>query len=323
VSTTIDKYFYVFVSLNSPDSVQISSSDYRALYRHQAGQPPLWEGDLALVRAALHEFGFEGGLSLFLASEVPPGSGLGSSSAVAVALVKTLATLGGLSFTLAELSERACTLELERLGSPIGKQDQYAAAFGGLNAITFTRSGVVVEPLAVSVDTRERLHRNLLLFFTGATRSANSILHHQQRASADNQSEPVAALHAIKAMAGQTRRCLEKGDTRGFGEILAESWNHKKRLAPDISNPRIDEFYELARRHGALGGKLTGAGGGGFLVLYCEEPCQAPVSQALERAGLYRMDYQFEQAGAQVLVNAFPRTACQWSARSGKQLQHA
>ncbi len=323
VSTTIDKYFYVFINLNSPESVQVSSSDYRIFYRHQAGQQPLWDGDLGLVKAALHDFGIEGGMSLFLASEVPPGTGLGTSSTVAVALVKALATLRGLSPTAAEVADRACALELEKLRSPIGKQDQHAAAFGGLNAISFSREQITVEPLSVASETRERLQRNLLLFFTGSTRSANAVLSSQQRASGEEGSDTVRALHGIKAAASEARRCLESGALSDFGEILAESWELKKRLAPGVTNSRIDELYELARRHGAVGGKLAGAGGGGFLMLYCEESCQAAVSHALEGAGLYRMDYRFEQGGAQVLMNALPRTAWRWAARNGQEAGYA
>src|SRR5579885_151770 len=130
VSTTLDKYFYVFVSLNGPESIQISSSDYRAYHRHRAGEPLLWDGSLGLVKAVLHEFGFESGISLFLASEVPPGTGLGSSSAVAVALVKALSMLQGRRLSAAQVAERACALEIEKCEAPIGKQDQYASAYG-------------------------------------------------------------------------------------------------------------------------------------------------------------------------------------------------
>jgi D-glycero-alpha-D-manno-heptose-7-phosphate kinase len=304
ISTSINKYVYVFVNLNDPESIQISSSDFRAFHRHRAGEPPLWDGDLGLVKAALYDFGFEGGISLFLASEVPPGTGLGSSSTVAVALVKALSTLRSRPLAPHEVAERACTLELNRLCSPIGKQDQYASAFGGLNAITFSPDEVSVEPITIDEKTLEGLEKNLCLFFTGATRSANTILRHQQRASSEDESSVVAALHSIKEAAVETKRALERGDLGYFGEILAASWEHKKRLAPGVSNAHVDELYDLARRSGAVGGKLAGAGGGGFLILYCEQPHQQVVTEALESAGLYRMDYRFERGGAQVLMNA-------------------
>jgi D-glycero-alpha-D-manno-heptose-7-phosphate kinase len=309
VSTTINKYFYVFVHRSGPDEVQISSSDYRVFSRHRRSELPLWDGDLGLVKAALHEFECDAGLSLFLASEVPPGTGLGSSSAVAVALVKALTALRGWTLTRAEVAAYACVLELDRLRSPIGKQDQYAAAFGGINAMSFTSGGVVVEPVRMNAEAQERLQRNLLLFFTGAARSANAILQQQQRASTDDRGAAVAALHSIKSAAADTVRCLEQGELRRFGELLAESWEQKKRLTAGISTPEVDEMYELARRRGALGGKLAGAGGGGFLMLYCEEPYQAAVTDALESAGLFRLAYRFERGGAQVLMNAMARPA--------------
>jgi D-glycero-alpha-D-manno-heptose-7-phosphate kinase len=320
VSATLNKYFYVMVALGRPDSVQISSSDYRAFSRHRAGEQPLWDGDLGLVKAALHEFGIDRGISIFLASEVPPGTGLGSSSTVAVALVKTLATLQDITLEPGEVAELACTLELERLRSPIGKQDQYAAAFGGLNAITFDAARVTVEPMLLPADTRQRLERNLLLFFTGATRKSNAILDEQRRASADDTSDAVAALHAIKQAAAEIRHCLQHGDLRRFGEILAESWEQKKKLARGVSNPRIDELYDLALRYGASGGKLAGAGGGGFLMFYCDEPWQEAVTRALERAGLVRMDFALEHGGAQVLVNALPRTLSWASTHSSREV---
>ncbi len=323
VSTTIDKYFYVVVNINSSDSVQVSSSDYRVFYRHRPGEQPLWDGDLRLVKAALHEFDMEGGISLFLASEIPPGTGLGSSSAVTAALIKALGTLQGLRLDPEEVAERACALEREKLRAAVGKQDQYAVAFGGLNAISFTSAGIRVERVAMSVETYERLQRNMLLFFTGSTHVANAIMKRQEEATASNRDGAVAALHAIKDAARETRECFERGDLRRYGEILGETWEQKKRLAAGISNPRVDEVYELALRHGAIGGKLAGAGGGGFLMLYCEEPQQAAVVEALEGAGLYHMDFRFERGGAQVIMNSTPRISWQRATHPQREYQYA
>jgi D-glycero-alpha-D-manno-heptose-7-phosphate kinase len=293
--------------------VQISSSDYRTFHRRHADEAPLWDGDFGLVRAVLHEFGIEGGLSLFLASEIPPGTGLGSSSTVACALIKALSTYRGQTLQPAEVAELASAIEIVKLRSPIGKQDQYAAAFGGLNAITFTGDGVMIEPLRLSPSVHEELNQNLLLFFTGATRSANSIMKHQQQASSDDSSDAVAALHAIKDAAYETRRCLERGELRRFGSILGETWVEKKKLARGVSNAHVDELYALALKKGAIGGKLAGAGGGGFLMVYCEPPHQDGVSEALEAAGLYRMDFQFDRGGAQVVMNSLPRATMRGS----------
>jgi D-glycero-alpha-D-manno-heptose-7-phosphate kinase len=304
VSTTIDKYFYVFVNVANGRDVQISSSDYRVFHRHRAGEPPLWDGDLGLVKAALHEFGCEAGITLFLASEIPPGTGLGSSSAVAVALVKALSTLQGRRLSAAQVAERACALEIEKCQAPIGKQDQYASAYGGLNVFRFSADGVEVESPSVSSQTMRQLEQNLLLFFTGSTRNANSVLREQRERTAELQSETVQSLHVLKDAAERIRRCLESGDLGGFGVLLDETWQHKKRLARNVTNPRIDELYALARSKGAAGGKIAGAGGGGFLMLYCEKLKQPNVIPALEAEGLYRMDYRLERGGCQVLMNS-------------------
>jgi D-glycero-alpha-D-manno-heptose-7-phosphate kinase len=307
VSTSIDKYFYVFVNLNGTDSVQITSSDYHTYFRHRRGEPLLWDGDLSLPRAFLHQFGIEAGIGLFLASEVPPGTGLGSSSTVSVALAKALSTLCGLSLTKTQLAEMASYVEIDKLGMPIGCQDQYAAAFGGLNAIHFEPDGVQVEPLNLRSDVQRALERRILLFFTSQSRNAASILKHQQHSTQQRDKDTVAALHELKAMAATTIQLLKAGHLDEFGALLHEAWQTKKRLATAITNPQIDGWYEVARWHGATGGKIAGAGGGGFLMLYCAEDAQDGVTAALEAEGLVRMDSHFDYGGAVVLMDSVPR----------------
>ena len=307
VSTTIDKYFYVFANLNGVDAVQITSSDYRTFFRQRRGEPILWDGDLSLPRAFLHQFGIDGGMSLFLASEVPPGTGLGSSSTVAVALAKTLGTLMGLHLNKYDLAELASFVEIDKMGMPIGRQDQYAAAFGGLNAFRFTAKGVLVEPLNLKPAVESALERRIMLFFTGASRSAANILKDQQAASGQTSGPVLDSLNEIKAFAEETILLFRRGELDAFGALLHESWQRKKKLAKGISNPRIDDWYNLARSCGALGGKIAGAGGGGFLMLYCPEDAQDTVTSALEADGLVRMDFHFERGGAVVLMDAVPR----------------
>ncbi len=304
VSTTIDKYFYVFLNVSSDDRLQITSSDYRTFYRHDSDTPLLFDGDLSLPRAILSHFGLARGISMFLASEIPPGTGLGSSSTVAVAMIKAVTTARGLLLSKQQIAELACRIEIEKMGEPIGKQDQYAAAFGDLNLIQFRRDGVSVEPLRISPETRRTLEKNILLFFTGATRQAASILKAQKASSERDDPEVLAALHSVKEMAFEVKERLERGDLSAFGQMLDLNWQKKKKFAGGISNSFIDQCYDLARSRGALGGKLTGAGGGGFLMLYCEPMCQADVTLALESQGLKRMDFRFESEGARVLVNA-------------------
>lgn len=308
VSTTIDKYFYVITTLNGQESAQVTSSDYRAFFTHRPGQKMVWDGDMAHPKAMMDQFGIDHGLHIFLASEVPPGTGLGSSSAVAVGIAKALATLSGLRLSRADLAEVACYVELVKLGMPIGKQDQYASAFGGFNFFHFSRDGVETEPLEIPLEVRRRLEGNLMLFFTGASRNSATILSEQGRSSARENSATVSSLHALKAAAWEVRGCLERGDLHGLAQLLHQSWQQKKQLAKGISNPKIDEAYDLALEAGAEGGKILGAGGGGFLMLYCEPERQEAVREALESRGLSQMGIHFDQAGATVLVNSLPRS---------------
>lgn len=304
VSTTIDKYFYAFLQPIPDPVLQITSSDYQTFYRHRPSEEFFWDGDLSLPRAILHHFGIQSGVSMFLASEIPPGTGLGSSSTATVALIKAISTAQGITRSPQEIAELAALIEIQKLGMPIGKQDQYAAAFGGLNAITFNPQGVTVEPLNLPLTLIQRLERSLLLFFTGTRRAAASILSHQKAASERQDPQVTAALHAVKQMAVEVRQALEQGDLPALGDLLHASWERKKQFAAGVSNDRIDELYTLARANGARGGKIAGAGGGGFLLLYCEEDNQERVTRALEDRGLRRMAFHLETGGAQVLLNA-------------------
>jgi len=303
VSAAIDKYFYVFVTVNKGDNIQIMSSDFRTFYRQDAEQEMLWDGDLALPRAILNHFNIREGLSMFLASQVPPGTGLGSSSTVAVAVIKAISSLQGLALTKHRIAELACSIEIGKLGMPIGKQDQFASAFGGVNAITFARDGVTVRALRLSAEVLEGLESGILLFYTGMAREAAKVLVEQNRATLSRAAGVIDSLHALKSMAADVQRCFERGDLGEFGELLHASWEQKKRLVSGISTPWIDECYETARCHGALGGKITGAGGGGFMMLYCPSAKAPAVTAALERLGLRRMDFSIDFDGAKILVN--------------------
>jgi D-glycero-alpha-D-manno-heptose-7-phosphate kinase len=303
VSASIDKYFYVLVSHSSSEDIQVSSSDYRTLFRHRMESPPPWDGDLGLPKAIIQHFGIRSGLSIFLASQVPPGTGLGSSSSVAVALIKAMAALAGRQLTRHEVAELACEIEIDRLGMPIGKQDQYAAAFGGLNYIEFRSDHVSVERLAVSEEVEFQLQRRLLLFFTGLAHNSAEILQEQRQNMCSQQRPTLGALHLIKDIAIDTRARLLRGDVPAVGDLLHESWLAKRTLASGISDPTIDRWYDLALSAGATGGKLVGAGGGGFLLLYCEPERQDAVSRQLDGEGLTRMDFAFESSGGTVIMN--------------------
>jgi D-glycero-alpha-D-manno-heptose-7-phosphate kinase len=304
VNATIDKYVYVILTVHGGPELQILSSDYRTFYRHTPGETLLWEGDLNLPRAILHEFGIFHGVSMFLASEVPPGTGLGSSSTLTVAAVKAVSAARGQTLSKTEVAQLATRVELEKMGMPIGYQDQFAAAFGGLNFMEFNADGAHVTPLRTPPGTLEKLQNNLLLFFTGTARESSKILSRQRASMEKNQADVLHALTSVRDMAYELRDTLQRGDVTGFGEILHAGWEHKKKFASGISNPEIDEAYETARVHGAIGGKIAGAGGGGFMMLYCNDGAHAAVTESLEARGLRRMDFRFEQGGARVLLNA-------------------
>ena len=205
--------------------------------------------------------------------------------------------------TRQQVAELASYIEINKMGMPIGKQDQYASAFGGFNIITFGSQGVTVEPLQIAPEVRQTLERRLLLFFTGSSRDSTSILKHQRKSTQDQDDTVLQALHNIKRVASEVQACLEQGDLDEFASLLDYSWQEKRRLAPGLSTGFIDECYDLALQKGAAGGKITGAGGGGFLLLYCEEQAQESVTRALEDRGLKRMNFRFDQQGATVVLN--------------------
>ena len=303
ISTTIDKYVYVVLTVHARPDLQILSSDYRTFFRQAGGEVLFWEGDLNLPKAILHEFGIESGASMFLASEVPPGTGLGSSSTATVASLKAVSAATGQMLSKMGLAEMATRVEIEKLGMPIGFQDQFAAAFGGLNQFEFRADGHTAESLRISPETRNGLQSRLLLFFTGQARDSTQILARQSENAKSHKTVALDALHAVKALVTPMRACLEQGDLEQFGRLLHEGWEQKKKFASGVSNERVDHLYAAARSAGALGGKLAGAGGGGFMMIFCEETRQEAVTAAMEAEGLRRMDYAFDNGGARVLLN--------------------
>jgi D-glycero-alpha-D-manno-heptose-7-phosphate kinase len=304
VSAAIDKYFYVFISPNGGSALQISSSDYRAFLRYGLNGDPIGVGgELKHADAALQYLDVTRGYSVFMASQVPAGTGLGSSSAVAVALVKGLSTLKHMTLSKAELAEAACEIELVRLGMPIGRQDQYASAFGGVNAIYFSTTGVRVEKLELNAETFERLQRHTMLFYTGLVHDSSVILQDQKARMTDADRSNIEQLHFIKRAAEMVRDAILDGDVAAVGRIMNDAWQAKKKLSDGISNETIDSAYEAACRAGALGGKIAGAGGGGFMLFICPPSGHAAVEAALHQKGLVRADFNFDLSGARVLMN--------------------
>ena len=303
VSAAIDKYVYVIISPNGSGSLQISSSDYSTFFRHSGDGELSPDGKLRYARAFLREFDIRAWHSLFMASEIPPGSGLGSSSALAVALTKGFQAMNNQVLPKPAVAEMAARIEIETLGMPIGKQDHYASAFGGLNTIHFDPDGARVEPIEMTAATRHWLATSILLFYTGESHESQVILEEQNTRTSNRDPTTVEALHAIKGHAEEVRDALRSDEPDRIGEIMHRSWAAKKLLASRITNEQIDDAYDAALGAGALGGKISGAGGGGFLMLVCAQPRQADVTRALEGRGLVRTDFHLDTAGARVLVN--------------------
>jgi D-glycero-alpha-D-manno-heptose-7-phosphate kinase len=262
------------------------------------------DGGLEIPVAVLNDLGREVCVDLFLASEIPPGTGLGSSASVCVNVLKTLTSYLRMPLSKQDLAERAFRIARNVLQRRVGKQDEYAAAFGGLNFIEFLPDGAAcVQPIDPGPAVMNELQNSLMLFFTGAAHHSWNILAEQEKSTEQGSRKPVEALHEIKELAYRMRNALRAGDLQSFAAMLDEGWRAKKRVSSRISNARIDALYDLATRNGALGGKITGAGGGGFLLLFCEPERQERVRHALAADGLKEMTFNFDFQGAQVLVN--------------------
>jgi D-glycero-alpha-D-manno-heptose-7-phosphate kinase len=303
LSTAINRYIYTFISRGASDALQIISSDFRVFYRHEAGSEFSTDGELGLAKAVLREFPDTEGLDVFLASQIPPGTGLGGSGAVAVSMITALAAWHGRSMSKIETAEMACDISLNKLKLPSGKQDEYGATMGGLNQIVFTKEGTTVHPVSAPPGVMDTLQRRLMLFFTGKSRNSEKILSSQSKASRENDPATLDKMHRIKALGYEMLETVNEGRLDDFADLLHQSWLQKRGVNSDISNDQIDLAYQTARDNGALGGKITGAGGGGFLMLYAHEDRQPDVTHALQNLNLYRMDFRFDFDGAQVLLN--------------------
>ena len=305
LNVAINKYFYTVVGKRFDGRVQVISSDLRIFetWRDVAAMPIHGSG-LEIPLAVLKEIGKDLSIDIFLASEIPPGTGLGSSASVCVNILKSLSTCLGEHLSKYELAERAFAITRHQLGRHVGKQDEYAAAFGGLNYISFyADGGTKVEPVVVAPNVLSQLQSNLMLFFTGSAHHSWDILANQEQATKSRTGTTVEALHEIKESALRMKDALTSGDLGYFGNLLHQAWQSKKRASEFATNSHIDRLYEIARQHGAAGGKITGAGGGGFLLLYCEPDAQGNVRAAFENEGIREMNFSFDLQGAQVIVN--------------------
>jgi len=298
LSAAIDKYLYIYVNRPAADDlIRVKYSRYEEVTESDQVQHDL-------VRPALKLLGIKNNVEIVSMADVPAGTGLGSSSTYLVALLTSLYDLKRERVPTQALAEFAFKVEREMAGHPVGKQDHYLAAFGGITCLDIERDGKVrVSPLNISMTTAEDLHSRILLFFTGISRTANHILQEQRQDTERDDATVVESLHRTKEMGYRVKEYLENGDLEKFGHLLHEHWENKKRRSVAISNPEVDGWYEIAREAGALGGKLIGAGGGGFLMLYCPIRKKLALRKAMAAEGLKEMPYNFDFQGAKVLVN--------------------
>jgi len=257
-----------------------------------------------LVRPALEAVNLNGSLEIVSMADVPAGTGLGSSGTYLVALLTALHELKREKVPSQALAEQACHIEMDLAGHPVGKHDHYLSAFGGITCLDISTDGrVKVSPLDISITAGEEFRNSVLVFYTGITRSSTDILEDQKQDTQRENPAVLDSLHQTKELGYKIKEALEQGNVGRFGMLLNEHWEQKKRRSGKISDSRIDRWYDIAKANGALGGKIMGAGGGGFFMFYCPNSHKANLRQALAAEGLREMPYDFDFEGAKVLVN--------------------
>ncbi|HEY1660508.1 MAG TPA: galactokinase [Candidatus Sulfotelmatobacter sp.] len=297
LSAAINRYVYITINEAFKPRIILKYSKLEDVEKWEEIQHPI-------IREALRLTGVMGPyLEIVSLSDIPAGTGLGSSGSFTTALLRALHTVKRNFVPPQELAEQACHIEIDLLKEPVGKQDQYIAAFGGITCFDFLPDDQVkVEPLKIAPETLANLEDSLLLFFTGASRSASEVLRDQDSRTRDNAGDMLENLHFTKRLGHESRDALLAGDLRKFAEIMHAHWEHKKKRSPGMSSGFIDDMYDLARAHGALGGKLIGAGGGGFLMLYTEDKTR--LRSAMRAAGLREVRMQFDFSGTSVLAHS-------------------
>jgi D-glycero-alpha-D-manno-heptose-7-phosphate kinase len=297
VAAAVDKYVFVCAGQRFYNTIRLAYSETETVdsvdqIKHK------------IYRAALEHMNLKGGLEIHSLADVPANTGLGSSSSFTVALMNALHAFKRESVPAEQLAREACHLEIDVLKEPIGKQDQYIAAYGGISALTFHRDGAVdVERLPVREEVIDELESNLVIFYSGVERSASSVLVNQQKTIKDNADAAIERMHRIKALGHDTKKILLDGNVDAYGEMLHEHWTNKRKLAANMADSTIDEHYDAARKAGAIGGKLMGAGGGGFFMFYVRAAERRRVHEVLAARGLRPMRFRFDFDGARIMAN--------------------
>jgi D-glycero-alpha-D-manno-heptose-7-phosphate kinase len=298
ISAAIDKYVYITLHETFTQELLIKYSRTELVQAVDEIQHPIVREALRMVDVGPQPY-----LEIVSMSDIPAGTGLGSSGSFTVALLRALHAWKKNLIPRQDLAEQACRIEIDLLREPVGKQDQYIASFGGITCFHFLPDErVEVAPLQLDNETLCNLEDNLLLFFTGYTRSASAVLDEQDRRTRQKDPDMISRLHMVKQLGCESKAALERGDLRRFAELMHVHWEQKKARSRSITNSSIDEYYELARRSGALGGKLIGAGGGGFLMLYTEDKTR--LRGVMRRAGLREVRMRFDFQGTTVLAQS-------------------
>ena len=293
LSTTINKYMYIFIHPFFDNRIQLKYSKTELVNQIDEIRHPI-------AREVLRKFSLES-IDINSIADIPAGSGLGSSSSYTVGLLHALYKYTDKDFTKALLAENACEIEIDILKEPIGKQDQYAASFGGLNVIEFhSDNQVVVKPIKISSSIKSQLEENLILFYTGRTRKASSVLNDQKKNILNEESKYDSLIKMVE-LVKNAESSLIQSNLDDFGHIMHANWKLKKSLSNKISGSEIDDLYELAQKNGALGGKILGAGGGGFMLFYCPKLKQSKLRKALK--GLKEFKFKFDNDGSKVIFS--------------------
>lgn len=297
VSAAIDKYVYILVNPRFEDSIRVSYSKTEIVDTVDDIEHPI-------VREAMRLVGVGRGLEIISVADLPANTGLGSSGSFTVALLHALHTFRREHLPPQDLAEEAFHIEAEILGEPLGKQDQYIAALGGICAMEIDRQGQVhVQPLPTSHALSQEFENRVLMFYTGMQRRASDILSGQSAALSAGARKVTESLNLIKELGYQTREALQRGDLDCFGAIMHRHWAAKRQMSDKISGSQIDHWYDIARESGALGGKIVGAGGGGFLMLYCDNGVKPHLREAMTQQGLHEMPYHIDFEGSKVIIN--------------------
>lgn len=299
LSMTISKYAYVSIAPRLDCTIEAHSLDYGTSLSYDAGNEPPFDGNLDLLKATTKCLGVTTGLTAYSHCDAPPGSGLGASSAMVAAYVGALAHLMKLPMTYYDIASAAVQIERNELRIAGGYQDQYACTFGGWNYIEFFKNTVVVNPLRIPNETLNELEYSVLLVFTGGVHYSAGIIQDQVQRYVSGHPDSVAALHEIKRLAQEMKKALLLGKVEEVGYLLDVGWEQKKKLSSRISNPTIDTMYEEAKKAGAIGGKLLGAGGGGYLILLCSPTKRHQVVEAVMKLGGRPEPWKLEPLGLQ------------------------